>query len=110
MTLAEVLGEMARQFSETFNGNQVAEVINSPNQSTLKTLLREFLFEGEKPPEVVSPKSVGRRLARHVNNVVMWEGRSVVLRAALITTGEKKGVKEYEVKFLDGKPAPVEPM
>ena len=109
-TLSELLFEMVTEdtLSADFDSKQVAAIMNLPGQSPLKTLLREFLYEGQIAPDVVSSKSVGKRLSRHVDNVVSCTGRDVVLK--ITGTDGGKGGKTYRVVFLDGKPAPVCPM
>ena len=104
-TLSELLLEMVWQWSGDFNSKDVKEVMNSEAGSDLKSLLREFLYEGQTPPDVVSSKGVGKRLARHVGNVVSLNGRSVVLKITGTVAGGRGG-KTYRVTFLDGEPAP----
>jgi hypothetical protein len=43
-------------------------------------VIREFLFPGQKP-DVVSSKSVGRRLAAHVGNPVRQDDQTLSLYA-----------------------------
>ena len=53
-------------------------------------MLKEFLFDGPKGSDV-SARAVGKRLAQHVDNVIRWEGRIVVLRAEALPGGGGKG-------------------
>ena len=113
-TLGECLGALATKWATGFASSAVSELINRPgmdaNDIALAALLKEFLFEGVKQDGAVTAKGVGRRLAKHVDNVVQWGGRIVVLRAEALPGGGGKGGKKYAVAFLDGRPSPGETM
>ena len=90
-SLAEALAVMERRWTE-FKANDVADLINkrdadaSLDLETLREMnrdsatLRDFLFGHAPAGFVATPKSVGRRLAAHVDEPVRSGERTLILR------------------------------
>jgi hypothetical protein len=105
-SLSEVLVELAANFSDGFDAKDVASFVNdAPEGNKLRGLLREFLFDGRPPSEKPSSRAVGKRLARHVGDVVRNGKGSVVLRAK---SGEDGKTNRYWVEFVGGDPPAAE--
>ena len=77
--LGEFLDAVAKKWPGIFGGSEIAQFINRSDLEgddvAVATMFKEFLFEGDKLADNVSAIRVGRRLERHVGNVVQWEER-----------------------------------
>jgi hypothetical protein len=103
-SLAEALAVMERRWTE-FKANDVADLINkrdadaSLDLGTLREMnrdsatLRDFLFGHVPAGFVATPKSVGRRLAAHVDEPVRSGERTLILR----TREDRVGTMNYFV-------------
>jgi hypothetical protein len=79
--LADTLGVLNKRWpGGTFKAADVAGIINENGNSPDGVAIREFLFPGQKR-DVVSSKSVGRRLLAHVGNPVRHEDKILSLYA-----------------------------
>jgi hypothetical protein len=103
-SLADALAVMERRWTE-FKANDVADLINkrdadaSLDLETLREMnrdsatLRDFLFGHTPAGFVATPKSVGRRLAAHVDEPVRSGERTLILR----TRQDRVGSMNYFV-------------
>ena len=73
----------------TFKAADVAGLINENGNTPDGVVIREFLFPGQKS-DVVSSKSVGRRLLAHVGNPVRQDDKTLSLYAGSDTHSKMK--------------------
>jgi hypothetical protein len=97
ISLVDALTVMAQRWGPGFHATDVAVLINdSVNQDALT--LREFLYPGAPSGLVVAARSVGKRLAAHVDEPVKSGNCTLILRKMEETTDRKaKGALKYRV-------------
>jgi hypothetical protein len=89
-SLADTLGVLNRRWpSGTFKAADVAGLINENGNTADGVVIREFLFPGQKS-DVVSSKSVGRRLLAHVGNPVRHDDKILSLYAGTDSNSKMK--------------------
>ena len=80
-SLADTLSVLNKRWpGGTFKAADVAGLINENGNTPDGVVIREFLFPGQKS-DVVSAKSVGRRLLAHVGNPVLQDDKTLSLYA-----------------------------
>jgi hypothetical protein len=80
-SLADTLSVLNKRWpGGTFKAADVAGLINENGNTPDGVVIREFLFPGQKS-DVVSAKSVGRRLLAHVGNPVRQDDKTLSLYA-----------------------------
>ena len=97
VSLVDALAAMTEKWPEGFHATDVAELINgSVNQDALA--LREFLYPGMPQSFVAGARSVGKRLAAHIDEPVKSGESILILRKMEETTDRKmKGALKYHV-------------
>lgn len=97
VSLVDALTILAEKWTEGFHATDVAVLINdSFNQDALA--LREFLYPGSPSGLVVAARSVGKRLAAHIDEPVKSGDCTLILRKMEETTDRKaKGALKYFV-------------
>jgi hypothetical protein len=102
ISLVDALTVMAQTWGSGFHATDVAELINNSfNQDALT--LREFLYPGAPSGLVVAARSVGKRLAAHVDEPVKSGECTLILRKIEETTDRKaKGASKYCVHMDPG--------
>ena len=97
LSLVDALTVMAEKWPQGFHATDVAELINgSLNQDALA--LREFLYPGIPQGFVAGARSVGKRLAAHIDEPVKSGERTLILRKMEETTDRKmKGALKYHI-------------
>ena len=95
ISLVDALTIMAQKWGAGFHATDVAVLINDLfNQDALT--LREFLYPGAPSGLVVAARSVGKRLAAHVDEPVKSGECTLILRKMEETTDRKaKGALKY---------------
>ena len=90
---------MAHKWESGFHATDIAVLINdSFNQDAIT--LREFLYPGAPSGLVVAARSVGKRLAAHVDEPVKSGEHTLILRKVEETTDRKaKGALKYCVRM-----------
>ena len=78
-SLAEALAAMLNQWQGSFDATDLAQLVNEPGHSS-GAALREFLYPDTAASDAVSPKSVGKRLKRHIDDPVKDGHRTLILR------------------------------
>jgi hypothetical protein len=78
-SLAEALDIMADQWPMTFSADSVAKLVNDLS-SEPGAALREFLCPGAPTFYAVSPKSIGKRLKKHLDEPVKNGSVTLILR------------------------------
>ena len=78
-SLAEALAIMATQWPMMFSAAEVARLVNDQADQH-GTALREFLYPGSPTFYVATPKSVGKRLNKHLDEPVKHGDRTLILR------------------------------
>jgi hypothetical protein len=103
VSLVDALTILAEKWTEGFHATDVAVLINdSFNQDALA--LREFLYPGSPSGLVVAARSVGKRLAAHIDEPVKSGGCTLILRKKEETSDRKsKGALKY---FVHTDPGP----
>jgi hypothetical protein len=102
ISLVDALTVMAQTWGSGFHATDVAELINNSfNQEALT--LREFLYPGAPSGLVVAARSVGKRLAAHVDEPVKSGDYTLILCKIEETTDRKaKGASKYCVHMDPG--------
>jgi hypothetical protein len=97
VSLVDALTVMAKRWPEGFHATDIAQLINvSIDPDALA--LREFLYPGATPHFAVAPRSVGKRLAAHVDEPVKSGECTLILRKLEDATDRKmKGALRYRV-------------
>jgi hypothetical protein len=97
ISLVEALTVLAQKWAKGFYATDVADLINNSFQQDAFTL-REFLYPGQPTNLNVAPRSVGKRLAAHVDEPVKSGDCTLVLRKLEETTDrETKGALKYSI-------------
>jgi hypothetical protein len=79
-SLADALDILNRRWpAGTFKAADVAKMINENGTTPDGAVVREFLFPGSRSDQVVSTKSVGKRLGAHVGNPVRYGEKTLSL-------------------------------
>jgi hypothetical protein len=79
-SLADALDILNRRWpAGTFKAADVAKMINESGTTPDGAVVREFLFPGGRSDQVVSTKSVGKRLGAHVGNPVRYGEKTLSL-------------------------------
>jgi hypothetical protein len=103
MSLVDVLDIMAHEWPDGFYAKDVADLITSnkdafSNQAAIA--IREFLYPGSEFGFVAAVRSVGKRLAAHIDEPVKSGERTLILRKKEDTShGEMKGVMKYHISI-----------
>jgi hypothetical protein len=102
VSLVDALTILAQTWASGFYATDVATLINdSLSQDALA--LREFLYPGAPSGLVVAARSVGKRLAAHVDEPVKSGEHTLILRKMEETTDRKaKGALKYCVHMDSG--------
>ena len=97
VSLVDALAAMTEKWPEGFHATDVAELINgSVNQDAFA--LREFLYPGMPQSFVAGARSVGKRLAAHIDEPVKSGESILILRKMEETTDRKmKGALKYHI-------------
>jgi hypothetical protein len=96
-SLADVLDVMAKALPHEFAATHVAGLVND-RTSPIGATVREFLYSGAPPNHVASPKSVGKRLNKHLDDPVKHGDRTLTLRKWLNPHGGSKGKGTYYIE------------
>jgi len=97
VSLVDALKVLAQTWPKGFHATDVAQFINTSFPTNLDALtLREFLYPGEPAGKVAAPRSVGKRLAAHVDEPVKRGDRTLVLRKIEETT-DRKNEGSFEI-------------
>jgi hypothetical protein len=98
VSLVEVLTVLAERWPEGFHATDIAQLINGVSIDPDVLALREFLYPGATPHFAVAPRSVGKRLAAHVDEPVKSGECTLILRKMEDATDRKmKGTLRYRV-------------
>jgi hypothetical protein len=81
----------------TFKAADVAKMINENGATPDGAVVREFLFPEGRSDQVVSTKSVGRRLGANVGNPVMHSEKTLTLCSA---TDSRSKTQTFFVKTV----------
>jgi hypothetical protein len=82
-SLGHALGIMQKQWGAAqagFKSSDVVEYLNNPVNPPDVVALRGFFYPAAPANAVAEPKSLGKKLAAHVGEVVPYAGKTVVLR------------------------------
>jgi hypothetical protein len=93
-SLAAVLAGMRRKWPGGFKASEVCNVINNFANGVFEDIglggdLHDFLFPGQPHNRAITPKSVGKRLKKHVGEPVRCGGETLALKAEDGRDGEK---------------------
>jgi hypothetical protein len=97
VSLVEALTVLSQRFAQGFHATDVADLINNTIHQDALTL-REFLYPGQKINLDVAARSVGKRLAAHVDEPVKSGDGTLILCKVEETTNRKtKGALKYYI-------------
>ena len=105
-SLVDALNALATKWSDgqTFKAADVARVINDHSDYSIDrergTILREFLFpeHGNRSDQTVSPKAVGKRLKRHIDEPVQSAAQTLCLKLEPKPPGNADIAGSYSVR------------
>jgi hypothetical protein len=95
VSLAEFLAAVKVKWPETFKATDVSKAINGGFGDATCDTLRDFLYPTMSVHQSATPKSVGKRLSKHIGEMVRGNGETLVLKAG---TEKKETIYWVEVK------------
>jgi hypothetical protein len=96
VALVDALTVLAEKWPEGFHATDVAELINNNSIDLDALTLGEFLYPGAPAGQVAAPRSVGKRLAAHVDEPVK-SGILSLRKMEETTDRKKKGTLRYHI-------------
>ena len=97
-SLVDALTVLAQKWPEGFHATDVAELVNNSHHQDALTL-REFLYPGQPIGQIVAARSVGKRLAAHMDEPVSGECTLILQKNAV-----DWGARPYGKNSWNGKP------
>jgi hypothetical protein len=101
VSLVDALTVLSETWPEGFRATDVAQLINYSIREEDALTLREFLYPSTPASLMPGPRSVGKRLADHVDDPVKSGDRTLILRKKEDTTGPTKGSLTYYIQVDD---------